>query len=161
MNYNDTALQMAWTRTHFLHHKSDGTVLDPHWSTCCSSDWSSLCPCMFSSPHPLVCPSVSVLTFITCLLSNHQQLLWLSLFQLLTSLKTLICFSHFFSFTVAKKAAMSPPHFMITTGSRNTTWRHTSHFTSNHPSRYNTGRYCWLLYSINVLFVEMQQPRLG
>ena len=36
MNCNDTALQMAWTRTSFLHRKPDGAVLDPHRSTCCS-----------------------------------------------------------------------------------------------------------------------------
>ena len=85
VNCNDTALKMACARTPFLHRKPNGAVRDPHGSTCCSSGCSSLCPCMFFSSSPSgVSLSVSV--------PSHFH----HLYQLLSSLNTLTCFSHFF-----------------------------------------------------------------
>ena len=153
MNCNDTALQMAWTRTPFLHHKPDGAVLDPHGSTCCSSGCSPLCPCMFSSSSPSgVSLSVSVPSVWSPALSPtpiNSSALPIPWYVSLT-----------FLFTGAKQAAMSLPHFMITNRRRNTTQRHPSHFISNHPSRFNMCRYHSLLSSVNLLFIVMQQPRL-
>ena len=63
-----------------------------------------------SSSSPSLC--VTVLPFITCLLSN--------LHQVLSSLNSLICFSHFFIYW-GKMAAISLPSFMRTTRRRKTT----------------------------------------
>ena len=49
INSNNTALQMACTKTPFLINKPNGALLDPHGSTCCPSSCSSLRACMFSS----------------------------------------------------------------------------------------------------------------